>query len=254
MKVVIQCASSKRLRSGIMKTSLGQKGVEVLFVANPGPCKADRNACKSTSGKVRCVRPDDLCEQEMLTWHEKLRRYNQEQKQDNPYNLSRAAALYTPAQPFSDVYRELADRYEWKNVFILSAGWGLIAADYLIPQYNITFSRQAKKGGCTYTWVNPKSACEDVSRITNHLASTSLSPNEEIHFFCGLDYLGLCYALTKHLPGLKVIHFKSSKLDSGGGLKRDSSFCYEKYGGPEKDRTWPYRAATDFMADQRGAK
>jgi hypothetical protein len=43
------------------------------------------------------------------------------------------------------VYRELVHALGAENVFILSAGWGLLSADFLTPNYDITFSKTAKR-------------------------------------------------------------------------------------------------------------
>ena len=48
-----------------------------------------------------------------------LIRYNRQGL--NPDGLFRGAELYKPP-----VYRALVERSGWQNVFILSAGWGLI--------------------------------------------------------------------------------------------------------------------------------
>ncbi|MGE5063222.1 MAG: hypothetical protein ACM3IG_04065 [Myxococcales bacterium] len=53
---------------------------------------------------------------------------------DNPLNLLPAYQLYA-----HDAYRALAQTFGIDEVFILSAGWGLISASFLTPAYDITF-------------------------------------------------------------------------------------------------------------------
>lgn len=224
MKVIIQCAASKQPDAGKLKT---QSGEEVVFVANP-------KLCSSVPSGVSYVRPDD-------TWREMLTRYNEEG--ENRCKLYRAADLYAP-RGFPNLYRELADAFGWENFFILSAAWGLIRADFLTPDYNITFSTQSKKK-------NPE-AWRDFKatggwRDFNHLRDARIEQDEPVHFFGGKDYLLMFSTLVESLPGTKVIHYKSKELDPG--QKRHPRFDYAKYDGPEKNRTWHYRAAKDFAAE-----
>jgi hypothetical protein len=235
MKVIIQCAASKRPGAGKLRTRSGE---EVVFVATtPKPCD-------SVPSGVLCVRPDDPCGEKTVTWRDALRRYNEEG--GNPCNLYRAADLYTPKeQVFRNLYRELVVAFRWENVFVLSAGWGLIRADFWTPDYNITFSTQGKKNK-PWAWRNAKDrACPWPD--FNHLQNARIVQDEPIHFFGGKDYLPTFYALVESVPGKKVVHHK-------GDVERRSCFDYEKYDGPEKNRTWYYRAAKDFAAEHSQAE
>jgi hypothetical protein len=69
---------------------------------------------------------------------ELLLRYN-EAPGENPLGLLRAFKLY-----LNDIYRRLARHVGIENFLILSAGWGLIPASFLTPDYDITF--KPKKG------------------------------------------------------------------------------------------------------------
>ncbi|MGH8058075.1 MAG: DUF6884 domain-containing protein, partial [Candidatus Entotheonellia bacterium] len=184
------------------------------------------------------VRPDDPCGEKTMTWRDLLRHYNEER--ENPWNLFRAADLYTPTERvFRKLYRELADTFGWESVFILSAGWGLIRADFWTPNYNITFSKQSKKKK-PWAWRNAKD-CVPLWQDFNHLQNVQIAQDEPIHFFAGKDYLPMFYALVESVPGKKVVHHK-------GDVERRSCFDYKEYRGPEKNRTWHYRAAKDFAA------
>ena len=234
MKVVIQCAGSKHSYAGRLETPSGEK---VEFVATP-------ELCKSVPPGVRYFKTDDLYGVKAMTWRDELTRYNEET--ENPYKLLRAADLCTP-----NVYRKLTDAFGWESVFILSAGWGLIRANYLTPYYDITFSKTAKREN-QWKWRDGENIARSTSDF-NHLKRASISPSEEIHFFVGLDYLDLCYALVQDLLATKVIHFKSRKLKADS--KRRAGFVYVEYVGPEKTN-WHYSAAKDFAAEhgQRGDK
>lgn len=73
------------------------------------------------------------------------------QRADNPLGLLPAWKLYT-----KPAYRKLAKHFGIDNLYILSAGWGLVAAYYLLPCYNITFSasvegyQRRRKRDCGY--------------------------------------------------------------------------------------------------------
>src|SRR5262249_16040670 len=150
--------------------------------------------------------------------------------------------LYAPTEhEFRNLYRDLADAFGWDNVFVLSAGWGLIRASFWTPDYNITFSTQAKKDR-PWVWRNTN----DRHRVWldfTHLKDAQVSQDEPIHFFAGKNYRPLYYALMTTLPGKKIVHYK-------GNLERRDGFQYAEYEGPEKNRTWHYRAAKEFLAQR----
>lgn len=225
MKVLIQCAASKSDGAGTLRTTSGER---VVFVADPG-------GCASVALSVRYARPDDSSGEDGTTWRDVLKRYNEHP--DNPHGLLRAADLYAPTEnEFRNLYRELSDRFGWDNVFILSAGWGLIRAPFLTPDYNITFSKEAKKAK-PWAWRNR----EDVWLDFNHLRDVQIGIDEPIHLFGGSDYRKLFYTLVTTLPGKKIVHYK-------GNVERRNGFEYAEYKGPEKNRTWHYRAAKEFLA------
>ena len=54
--------------------------------------------------------------------------------------------LYPAYQLYRNkIYRRLADRFGLQNLYILSAGWGLIEATFLTPCYDITFSQTKRE-------------------------------------------------------------------------------------------------------------
>jgi hypothetical protein len=57
----------------------------------------------------------------------------------NPLGLYPAYRLYE-----NRVYGRLVEAFGVENIYILSAGWGLIRADFLTPYYDITFSHSAE--------------------------------------------------------------------------------------------------------------
>ena len=124
--IVIPCAAGKRPNAGHLTTEDGKR---VLFVADPASAPREPD--------VVYQRPDDLA-RPGLSWRDVLANYNEVhgRTQSNPLGLLPAWRLYKER-----TYGYLVDRLGESNVFILSAGWGLISAAFLTPNYDITFSK-----------------------------------------------------------------------------------------------------------------
>ncbi len=128
MDIVIQCAATKDPNAGRLRTSDGR---DVHFVAAP-------KLCSNTAGTFY-ARPDDISDLPPLTWKNRLEKYVDEERDANPLSLREAYRLYRhPA------YSSLVRSFGLQQTFILSAGWGLVRADYLLPAYDVTFNRRAK--------------------------------------------------------------------------------------------------------------
>jgi hypothetical protein len=118
---------------------LSASGKRVDFVADP-------HAAPTDPARVY-AKPDDLSHNG-ISWRGVLLNYNQG-TDGNPLDLYPAYQLYE-----NRIYGRLVDRIGLRNVYILSAGWGLIAADLLTPYYDITFSQSAaEKQTVTMTFV-----------------------------------------------------------------------------------------------------
>jgi hypothetical protein len=126
MIVVIQCASTKQTNAGSLWTRNRQ---QVVFVGQPGLAPG--------SGRVLWARPDEPSDIAGTTWRQELEAANS--ARDSGTELLRAFELYQPA-----AFGRLARTFGTENLFILSAGWGLVRADYRLPRYDITFSKQAE--------------------------------------------------------------------------------------------------------------
>jgi hypothetical protein len=107
MKVVIQCAGRKRTWAGRMR---GASGEEIAFVAHPDLCPREGRPPFATAPPA--IQP--------ATWKDVLVGYNR--GGGNPHGLSTAADLYR-----ATIYRAWVSAFHHEDVFILSAGWGLIA-------------------------------------------------------------------------------------------------------------------------------
>jgi len=213
MKIVIQCAQTKHQAAGTFSNVSGQK---VCFVPKPEQCSV------SLPQSISC-RPDEEIGYKPGTWRELLVRYNR--LNSNPNALFRAADLYRPR-----IYQSLVAQYSWKNVFILSAGWGLVRADYLIPTYDITFSAQA-------------SPCKRRSQMDfyedfRHLQDHGVSPDETIYFFGGKDYLALFHLLTQDITTAKTVYY------AGKISEKHDGYHYVQY---KRFTNWHYACAREFM-------
>jgi hypothetical protein len=113
------------------------------------------------------------------SWRETLLEYNRTAKK-NPLGLYPAYRLYQ-----NKIYERLVARFSLQNVYILSAGWGLIGADFLTPYYDITFSQSAER----FKRRRNADRYLDCSMLPDRL-------DEAIVFFGGKDYLPLLLSLT----------------------------------------------------------
>lgn len=213
MIVVIQCAGSKRTGAGTLRT---KDGKPVKFVARPDLAPDDGFAY---------ARPDDLSDQGG-SWRDLLLHYNEE-RGDNPLGLLPACELYTPA-----IYHRLADGIGRHRLFILSAGWGMISADYLTPDYDITFSAAAR-------------AADSYKRRKNETgyADFCMLPKdttEPILFFGGNDYLSHFLALTSELGAPRTIFYASA-------AKPDVPGCTPVRFETTRRTNWHYSCAEAFL-------
>ena len=178
--VVIQCAARKRPHAGHLTT---EDDKPVLFVANP-------QTAPQRPG-VLYRRPDDTA-LSTLSWRDVLVQYNEVHGggEENPLGLLPAWRLYADS-----TYEHLADRLGDDSLFILSAGWGLIPAGYLTPNYDITFAADA----------------EDHKRRRAHerYADFSMLPKDSsrpIHFLGGKSYVSLFCRLTEGTSAERIVH------------------------------------------------
>ena len=182
MTIVIQCAASKRPHAGSLRTADGRR---VLFVADPDAAPPDPD--------VTYARPDDTTD-DGRTWRGNLVAYNEAGA--NTYGLLRAFELYE-----NPAYRQLVGQLGIENVYILSAGWGLIRADFLTPLYDITFSSAVKKSA---PWKHRRRT--DAYRDLSQIPETS---QDEVFFLGGKDYVPLFCDLTAGVAGIRTVLYNS---------------------------------------------
>ena len=214
MRVVIQCAGSKK-DGGYF---VGAEGRQVKFVAHPDVAPASEQA------RFKLVRPDDVAGADGNTWRQLVVEYNRAAPQrGNPLRLWPAYELYEPA-----AYASLVRRFGLEHVFILSAGWGLVRADYLLPNYDITFSAAAEP----YKRRRRADGYQDLRQLSGVGAVT---------FLGGKDYLPQFRELSAGVEGERTIFFNSGvpPIAPGCTLRRYKSAARTN---------WHYGCAEDLCA------
>ncbi|MBX9594610.1 MAG: hypothetical protein K2X46_09620 [Roseomonas sp.] len=181
MRIVIQCAGSKHKTAGSVRCLDGRR---VVFVADP--------RLASAAPGTLLAHPDDGSDRPGQTWRDLVIAANRSPGTFGA-GLLAAAALYSPP-----AYLTLQRTFGVANVFILSAGWGLVRSDFLLPDYDITFSGSAPA----------ESRRRRHHRFADFNALTSLPPDDTV-FLGGKDYLPLFDALTAGQEGRRVVFFNS---------------------------------------------
>ena len=218
--IVIQCAARKRKESGCLQLGNGSR---VLFVGRPE--KAPRD------GQYIYTHPDGTSDTGE-PWREKLLLYNELRKdagEDNPLGLLPAWKLYR-----HPVYTRLADKYETESLYILSAGWGLIRADFLTPNYDITFSNNAE--------LCKRRRARDVYNDWRMLPDDTDRP---IVFFGGQSYINLFCSLTARVKGARYLFYNSAKAPDAPGCQTVRFYTHRK-------TNWHYEAVQAFMNCRTG--
>ena len=209
---VIACAGSKKRNAG----RLVDGGRKVMFVAYPEDAPAD--------GRVLYRRPDDPASSGQ-SFRDMLEEYNRDRRADNPWGLLPAWELYVPP-----AYRALHNACGADKLFILSAGWGLVGADYLLPDYDITFSNQA-------------SASKHRRRGDRGYRDFAMLPkdtSERVFFFGGKDYVPLFCRLTEGVARRTVFHYSRTPPSAPG--------CELVHYPDAPQRTWYYKCAMAFAS------
>ena len=218
--IVIQCAAGKQSRAGCLRFRSGR---EVLFVANPANAPQD--------GPYAHAHPDGPADTGE-TWRKQLLRYNDLHKDvpgDNPLGLLPAWRLYK-----NPTYALLAEKYGPERLYILSPGWGLIRADFLTPDYDITFSNNAEP----YNRRRERDAYDDWRMLPDDTA-------DPVVFFGGKSYIKLFCALTERVKGPRYVFFNSRNAPDAPG-------CHLRKFDTRTRTNWHYECARAFMDGKVG--
>ena len=185
-----------------------------MFVANPDVAPPSEN--------IIFARPDDLSDTGE-TWRTVLCRYN-ETPGDNRYGLLPAWRLYR-----NRTYRMLAEYFGLDRLYILSAGWGVIPADFLTPNYDITL--RAVRHDERYKRRRLREKYSDFAMLPAHASAPVL-------FFGGKGYIRLFCELTADTASQRTVFFAGREPTAPGcRLKR--------FGNPFTN--WPYQCANAWV-------
>lgn len=221
MKVVIQCAGDKDDGAA----TLCQNGQELRFVARPVPGTNQRSPWQRVTGSNG------------PTWIECLRSFNDAPQRNLPQGVAwgrgtptRAADLYS-----NPIYQRLACAIGVANVYILSAGWGLVRGTDVIPTYNITFS--AGQNVPPHARITPK------DRVPLGNLRNGVEGDDQIHLFLTPKYIS--YWLNAGLiikPNRLVLHWRAGQAlpDGLGNVER---ITFET----DARMNWHYGAADEFL-------
>ena len=212
--VVIQCAAGKRGAS-----LRNMQGIPVSFVAHPSLGVADRHAL--------FAHPDDPSHRPKATWRDMLAAYNADfaRSGTNPLGLCPAYVLYT-----DPVYRGLEQRFGIDALYILSAGWGLLRAGYLTPDYDITFSHQAEP-------INIRGR-NQLFHDHRHIPEDVQGP---VIFIGGMSYLPQFLRLTETVRAPRRAFFNSA-------VQPQAERCRMIRFETTRRTNWHYSCAQDLIA------
>jgi len=215
--IVILCASRKQEYAGHLRTSDGQ---DVMFVANPHAHGAPPNG----------ARPDDVSDTGE-PWRDVLEEYNEEYKAsgDNPLRLLPAWQLYK--DPIYKSYEILVRHYGKERVYILSAGWGLIRADFLTPDYDITFSTASNVK--LYQRRHRQDKYDDF-KLPSDVAESAV-------FFGSRNYIDFFCRMTS-----RVRVQRQRMIFWAGNNKPDASGCMLREYKTTLRTNWHYKCAKEF--------
>ena len=215
MLVVIQCAAGKSVNAGHDAGHLmSEDGQRIIFVAAP------EGAPKCASRTYR--RPDDPAPSGR-SYRDELVAYNRDRRTENPGSLLPAWKLYK-----NEAYGRLAETFGTDRLFILSAGWGLIAADFLTPNYDVTFSSSAREENAYKRRSMRDPGWHDFRMIPKRTPS-------HVVFLGGKDYVPLFCATTAGAARRTVFYNAKKPPDAPGcALRR-----YET----ARRTTWYYECA-----------
>lgn len=220
MIVVIQCAGRKRTDAGHLIQSDGRN---VMFVGSPSLIPN-----KERKENHIYAHPDDLADTGQ-SWRDELLRYNEEPN-DNPFRLLPAWKLYR-----NPTYALLKEKYGTDSLFILSAGWGLISASFLTPNYDITFSTSKVD---KYKRRRPNDRFNDLNQLP-------IDYDEPAVFFVCPAYIPLASRLIDRFKGPCYLFKRSQDVTkSNGFIPRE----YET----SVSTNWHYTCAKDFAVGKIG--
>lgn len=178
--------------------------------------------------------PDEIMNNGITTWRDYLI------NNQNDINLKMAFDLYLPIR-YQDVYVDLHAKFN-TNLYILSAGWGLINSEFKLPKYNITF---LENNNILLNYRRNKNLI--IPPIYNDFNQLLVNDEDDIILLGGKDYRNLFYKLTQHLSNRKVIFYKEQKIPTlPNFVINRQTFIFVQYtpDNPNNNYDWYYELGT----------
>jgi hypothetical protein len=101
------------------------------------------------------------------------------------------------------IYSTLVDTYGVSNVYILSAGWGIVKSSFRLPKYDITFSKA--KNVASFKRRSHRDSYADFCHLKDGI--------EPAIFFGGKDYLPLLRSLMRNQKRRKIAYFRAAQAE-----------------------------------------
>ena len=213
-KVVMICAKEKKGNSKIIHENFNHP---ITFLAQPNG--------------VNTFLPDGYIPNLNMTWRDYVT--NNQNHNIIPF---KSYQLYIHGV-YQNLFTVFGDR-----LFILSAGWGLVKAEFRLPNYDITFSKDEK-----VPLNSKRSTNMNKSPIYNDFKKLKVKKDDDIIFIGVPNYLNLFYELTRDFQNRKIIYYfgKGSKLKRYSPKKEFDYIQYEPK-NPNNNRTWHYELAQKY--------
>jgi hypothetical protein len=213
MKLIISCCERKNGKLFI------HNGETINFVSNINEFTPN----KPNDGLF--FHPDDLIPNEKITWR------NLVSQQEIRNDLLQTYNLYRPK-----IYSSLFQHFGF-DLFIFSAGWGIVRADYKLPKYDVTFSNGNNIP--TYAIRNQDDIFNDFNQLEG------IDENERIIFIGGKNYVLPFCLLTDHLPNEKIIYYKNKDVLKNNPYKKNNfQFIYYE---TNRRTNWHYEIADKLI-------
>lgn len=212
MIAVIQSAEGRQSNAGHL---IARSGERVLFVADPQQAPGQSGVCHA--------RPDDVSSFG-APWRKLVLGYNANPR-NNPLGLLPAHRFYPDA-----IYSRLVEELGPAQTYILSAGWGLVPASFLVPNYDITFRPAAEP----YRRRDPSDRYADFCMLPE-------DGDEDLYLFAEADYLPLFCRLTASYPGRRIVFYRSENPPEAPG-------CDLRKFEAGNEANWHHACARAFLA------
>ncbi len=223
MIIVIQCANRKVPNAA----TLTLNGEAVHFVAQPQNEHMDKRPWDQIPGSdktwIDCVMAYNEAGSTMPDEYIKLNIGTEDGRQLMP-----CGNLYE-----HPVYRELTTTRGLKNVYILSAGWGLVRADKFLPNYNVTFSQLG----------DIRVRISVAERLQYASISDEIPDNDQINLFISRAYAPYWSYLYQGAPQRTILHWRL-----GQELPKGKYGTVIKHDCGDQVTNWQYTAARQHIS------